>query len=119
MEIADVDRAAIRSTISSQLEAFQRDDADGAFELASPEIQALFGTVDNFMRMVRADYQPVYRPRSVLFGDLTTVDGLPTQQVMILSDKGLVKALYLMQKQPEDSWRIAGCYLVPVEGEAN
>ena len=115
MEIADVDRAAIRSIISSQLEAFQRDDADAAFALAIPEIQAQFGTVDNFMRMVKAHYQPVYRPRSVLFGDITTVHELPTQQIMLLSDDGLVKALYLMQKQSNNNWRIAGCYLVPVE----
>ncbi len=118
MEVTDNDLAAIRSVISGQLEAFQKDNATGAFSFASPEIQVTFCTPDNFMRMVRTAYQPVYRPRSVMFEDITTIQGFPAQKVLLLNEDGrLVRALYLMQKQSDGSWRIAGCYLVPVEGE--
>lgn len=118
MEVTDNDLAAIRSVISGQLEAFQKDNDSGAFSFASPEIQAQFGTPATFMRMVRTAYQPVYRPRSVMFEDITTIQGLPTQKVLLLDEeRKLVRALYLMQKQPDATWRIAGCYLVPVEGE--
>ncbi len=118
MEVNDTDKAAVRSVISGQLEAFEKDNAIGAFSFASQEIQALFGTPANFMRMVRTTYRPVYRPRSVMFEDITTIEGFPTQKVLLLNeDARLVRALYLMQKQPDGTWRIAGCYLVPVEGE--
>jgi len=36
--ITDSDRATIRSVVEQQLQAFQKDDAAGAFAFASPEI---------------------------------------------------------------------------------
>jgi ketosteroid isomerase-like protein len=118
MQITDTDRAAIRSVIERQLIAFQKDDAVGAFAFASPGIKAQFKTPENFMRMIKTAYQPVYRPRSVLFEELTTVEGLPAQPVLLLGQDGVpVRAIYLMEKQPNGSWRINGCYLVPVESK--
>jgi hypothetical protein len=118
MEITDSDRLTIRAVISSQLEAFQKDDAEGAFSFASLEIQAQFGTPANFLRMVKAAYQPVYRPRSVMFENITTIEGFPAQQVLLLNrDGNLIRALYLMKKQSQGKWKITGCYLVPVKGE--
>lgn len=71
------------------------------------------------MQMVRRGYAPVYRPRSVIFEDMTTIEGMPAQKVMLLSDQGeLVLALYLMQQQPDHTWRIHGCLLVPIEGQS-
>ena len=67
-DVADADRNAIRGIISGQIEAFQRDDGATAYGYASPTIQGLFPTVDQFMAMVRSGYQPVYRPKSVTFG---------------------------------------------------
>lgn len=116
MEVTDTDRTAIRSIIEGQLEAFQRDDAIGAFAFASPGIQMQFGTPENFMRMVTTAYQAVYRPRSVLFEDITTINGALTQPVLLLDSSGVpVRALYLMEF--DGTWRINGCYLVPIEGQ--
>src|ERR1700756_3001229 len=69
--LSTADRGAIRAVVEDQLAAFQRDDGAAAFAFASPGIQAEFGTVENFMAMVRSGYQPVYRPREVAFGDAT------------------------------------------------
>lgn len=111
------DRDTIRSIIEHQLQAFQQDDAAGAFAFASPAIQAQCGTPEDFMQMVRLGHAPVYRPRSVIFEDMTTIEGMPAQKVMLMSDQGeLVMALYLMQQQPDSTWRIHGCLLVPIEG---
>lgn len=118
MQVTDTDRTAIRSVIEQQLAALRRDDADGAFAFASPGIRTQFGTAKNFLAMVRASYQPVYRPRSVVFEDITSVEGIPTQQVLLLSPDGEpVRALYLMEKQSDGTWKINGCYLVPIKGE--
>jgi Domain of unknown function (DUF4864) len=75
----------------------------------------MFQTPMNFMQMVRQSYQPVYRPRSVVFEDLTLVQDLPTQPVLLLSPEGSpVRALYLMENRTTGAWRITGCYLVPL-----
>lgn len=112
------DRNTIRSIIERQLQAFQQDDAASAFAFASPGIQVQCGSAENFMQMVRRGYAPVYRPRSVVFEDITTIEGMPAQKVMLMSEQGeLVLALYLMQQQPDQSWRIHGCLLVPIEGQ--
>ena len=68
---ADGNSAAIRSVIESQIDAFRQDDGAAAYAFAAPAIRQLFPTVDAFMGMVRGQYQPVYRPRSVTFGTLT------------------------------------------------
>ncbi|MBC8122252.1 MAG: DUF4864 domain-containing protein [Gemmatimonadaceae bacterium] len=104
------DRDAIRSVIQQQLEAFQNNDAVAAFALAAPEIQSKFETPENFLSMVRQFYQAVYRPRSVLFEDLTDLEASPAQPVLLLDQGGqVVKVVYVMQKQPDGCWRIAGC----------
>lgn len=114
------DQELIRSIIQQQLEAFQRDDAEGAFAFATPAIQAQFGTPETFMRMVKTGYAPVYRPRAVIFAELTTVEDMPAQTVMLMSEnEELVQAVYLMQQQPDGNWRIHGCFLTPVMGRAD
>jgi hypothetical protein len=112
-DLSAADRGAIRAVVEDQLAAFQRDDGDAAFAFASPGIRAQFGTVDNFMAMVRAGYQPVYRPREVAFGDVRVDDGgRIVQRVLLVGPDGVpVVALYTMERQPDGSWRIAGCTL--------
>jgi hypothetical protein len=118
MEVTETDRSAIRSVIERQLQAFQNDDAIGAFAFASPGIQMQFVSPENFMHMVKTAYLAVYRPRSVLFEDLALMGGVLTQPVLLLDPEGtLMRALYLMEKQPDATWRIDGCYLVAGERE--
>lgn len=118
MTANQTDRDAIRSVIQRQLQAFQTDDAEGAFAFASPEIRAKFGTAENFLQAVRTTYQAVYRPRSVMFEKLLPVQGVLTQEVILLAPDGdLVKALYLMEKQPDGTWKISGCFIVPIQGQ--
>ena len=112
--VGEADRQAIRMVIEEQLGAFQRDDADAAFAQASPNIQKIFQTADQFMRMVRGGYQAVYRPRKVEFRDIIDIGGAPTQRIFIIGPDGVpVIALYPMERQADGTWKIGGCYLVP------
>jgi hypothetical protein len=118
LALTAVDEAAIATIIQQQLAAFQADDAELAFSFASPDIQAQFQTADQFMGMVQAMYEPVYRPQSIDFGPIAFIRGRPVQAVTVLSPTGAwVTAYYQMEKQPDETWRIAGCVLAPVEGE--
>ncbi len=117
-EINESDRNAIRAVIKDQLAAFQRDDGAAAFSHAAPGIRAQFGTHENFMRMVKQGYQPVYRPQRVDFLDLVVARGELIQRVFVVGPDGTdVIALYLMRRQPDGRWKINGCVLVHPEGK--
>jgi len=110
--VGNAEGAAIISVIQRQLDAFRADRAAEAFGYASPGIQRMFGTADNFMAMVRKGYPQVYRPRSVDFRELVTSGGRIVQKVLFVGPDGVpVVADYTMQRQPDGSWRIDGCSL--------
>jgi hypothetical protein len=114
--LAPAEAAAIRTVIESQIAAFRADDAPLAFSYAAPDIRAMFGSPDNFMRMVRQGYPVVYRPVSVLFRPPVDDAGEFIQAVELSDRDGVVwLALYRMQKTKEGSdagqWRIAGVVL--------
>ena len=118
--LLEADRTAIVRVIDAQLQAFRRDDGDGAFAVASPGIRRMFGDADTFMRMVRDGYQPVYRPQRVCFLDIVDYHGRPTQRVFVVGPDGVgVVALYMMERQAEGKWLIGGCILTrPTQAQA-
>ncbi len=110
------DRAAIQSVITGQLDAFQHDDAAGAFAQASPMIQEMFGTPGNFLTMVQSGYPPVYRSKQSVFAGLDQEDGRIVQRVELVGPDGRdYLALYTMEQQPDGSWKINGCQLTASE----
>ncbi|MCP4309148.1 MAG: DUF4864 domain-containing protein [bacterium] len=118
-DVSEGDRGAIRTIIEGQIAAFQRDDGDAAYSYASPTIQGLFPTVEQFMAMVRGGYQPVYRPQSVAFGEVIETPIGPIQRVFLTGPSGRNwVAIYSLQQQPDGTWRISGCQLVEDTGES-
>lgn len=112
------DRAAIRGVIESQLEAFRRDDGAAAFGFATPNIQAMFGTPETFLAMVRRGYAAVYRPRSVEFAEIVGDAERPVQLVHVVGPDGVaVIAAYEMARQGP-VWRINGCVLLRPPGRS-
>lgn len=108
------DRDGIQQTIRGQMDAFQHDDAAGAFGYAAPGTQRRFGNANVFLDMVRKGYQPVYHPRAVDFTKLAQHDGAIIQSVELVGpDGGAYTALYTMEREPDGSWRIIACTLVP------
>ncbi|ETW99744.1 DUF4864 domain-containing protein [Candidatus Entotheonella palauensis] len=112
------DRVAIRTVIEQQIEAFRRDDAAAAFSYASAAIQQQFETPERFMRMVKTAYQPVYRPRRVVFQEIDETASVPIQPVLLVGPDGVpVIALYPMRQETDGVWRIDGCYLKAIKQE--
>ena len=115
--VPKADAQAIRSVIEAQLAAFSADDAEKAFSFASEGIQKTFGTAENFMVMVKTSYPVVYRPAAVVFLEPVQLDDEVVQGVQMADDTDrLWLALYRMQRQPDNSWRIGGCVLKSLEG---
>jgi len=109
---------AMRQVIDAQLEAFSRDDAQGAFAFASPGIRERFGTAATFVAMVREQYAVVYRHASRAFLRPVVEDGMVIFPVQMSDGQGRVWiALYVMQRHGAD-WTVAGCQLVPAAASA-
>jgi len=107
------DVAAAQTVIRSQVEAFGRDDAQGAWSYAAPEIHDRFHQADIFLMMVQQGYPPVYRHRSFEFGEAKVSDGVIAQRVHIIDADGVPwEALYTLQRQSDGSLKITGCTLL-------
>jgi uncharacterized protein DUF4864 len=110
--VTSADLAEIRAVINRQIDAFRRDDAQGAFALVSPGVQQVFGTPERFLDTVRTSYRAVYRPANVAFLELVVMGEDVVQQVQITDRNGAVwLAYYAMQRQRDGSWRTNGCHL--------
>lgn len=100
--------AAIENTIQSQINAFLMDDFPKAFTYASPMIQGLFGTPENFGNMVRNGYPMVWRPDEVRYLELREISGRLWQKVMIRDGAGTLHFLDYQMVQGPDGWMING-----------
>jgi hypothetical protein len=116
--LAAPDQQAIHQVVQSQLDAFQRDDAAAAYSYATPMIREKFGDARNFLQMVKQGYTPVYRPKSVNFDKLVDTEYGPDQILRLIGPDGhAYTAHYMMQKQPDGTWMINGCYLTRSEDQ--
>ena len=110
------DAAAIHQVVQSQLEALSKDDAAGAFELATPEKRTLIGDADSFLRLIKEEYNPIYRFQQAIFSEPTRVDGDAIQVVRVTDSTSRVwLAVFWMQQGEDRSWKIDGCELLPTE----
>lgn len=108
--LAENDAQQIQVLIASQLSAFAEDDADRAFATATPEVRQAIGSSARFLAMVRGAYPMVYRPAQVSFLKPEEEEGQVLQLVEIrdADDKSWL-ALFALERQPDQSWRIGGC----------
>lgn len=104
--------AEIEANISAQIQAFKADDFATAFTFASPNIQRLFGTPENFGVMVQRGYPMVWRPADVQFLELREVNGALWQKVRVVDAAGRVHILDYQMVPLENSWKINGVQLL-------
>lgn len=109
---AHAQSADIRSTIDAQIDAFKADDFVGAFSFASPNIQNIFRTPENFGAMVRGGYPMVWRPSDVRYLELRERAGVYWQKVMITDGSGAVHFLDYQMIELEKGWKINGVQLL-------
>ena len=105
---------SIRDVIRQQIEAFKRNEISAAFDLATPEIQDQFRTSDIFFQMVIKNYAVILTHKTWNFGNLTKIRNEEYIQTVNFYEKDgrVIKALYVMEQQPEGNWRIGGCKLI-------
>lgn len=106
----------IQNTIQNQLNALKADDFATAFSFASPTIKGIFGSADNFGRMVRQGYPMAHRPGTVKMLELREVAGNLWQRVMITDEQGRTHMLDYQMIETGDGWQINGVQLLPSVG---
>jgi len=107
---------AIETVIQQQFDAFRAEDVGTAFSFASPNIKGMFGTPENFGRMVRNGYPMVWRPAEVQFLDLREVAGNLWQRVMVTDQAGRTHLLDYQMVETGQGWQINGVQLLPQPG---
>jgi hypothetical protein len=111
------DEKQIIAVVQSQLNAFAAEDAEKAFSYAAPNIRALLGTAENFLEMVRSQYDVVVHPVSVVFLKPKGDGGESVLKVQLTDEDGDVwTATYTLQRQKNKQWRITGCVLAEALG---
>ena len=113
---AQAQDADIRDTITQQFEAFKVDDFAMAFTFASPSLQTLFQTPQNFGRMVSQGYPMVWRPAVVEYLELREEAGTYWQKVQITDKDGKLHYLEYRMEQTEAGWRINGVQILDAPG---
>ena len=115
----DLTAATSRAIVERQFDAFARDDGDAAYALAAPTIKDMFSDADHFMAMVRDHYAPVYRHRSVEFGDFKeSGDEASLEATLVDNDNVVWTALYTFRRVSNGEWLVSGCVLAKAEGSA-
>ncbi len=103
----------IQEAIRGQLHALSEDDADSAFELTSPSIRSQIGSPENFLRIIKEEYAPIYRHLMVIFSAPQTLGDAIIQIVRLTDRESRVwLAIYNMQRDMTGNWKIDGCQLL-------
>ncbi|TRD21729.1 DUF4864 domain-containing protein [Palleronia caenipelagi] len=107
---------ALTAVISAQIDAFLADDMVTAFGYASPMIRDMFGSAENFGRMVRQGYPMVYRPTEVQFLGVKDLGSVLRQRVLIRDSGGATHLLDYDMIRVGTDWRINGVHLIEAPG---
>lgn len=116
--ISESDKSAFREIVTAQLEAIKADNGEAAYTYAAPIIKGIFPNAETFMAMVKRGYEPVYRNNGYKMG-AASLDSLgrPALHVTITATDGKrYEAVYAMERQPDGTWKIAGCTLAEIPG---
>jgi hypothetical protein len=103
----------IEATIEGQITAFRAADLDTAWAFASPTIQRLFQTPQNFGRMVQEGYPMIWDPAEVDFIDLQAFGGVIVQRVQVIDQAGMAHYLGYQMIETDTGWQINGVRFLP------
>ena len=102
--------------ITSQIDAFRAQDFDTAFGYASDSLRRMFGSPENFGRMVAQGYPMVLDPADVRFLGLSERAGQQVQRVLIRDRAGRSYLLEYTLIGDGEALRIAAVRLLPDTG---
>jgi len=103
----------VEDVIARQLRAFKARDIDEAWRFASPGIQGMFGSADNFGAMVSQGYPMVWDNSDVRFLKREQISRWQVQTIMVQDALGALHMLEYRMIETPDGWRVDGVSLLP------
>jgi len=111
--LADEAPSELETVITSQLVAFQNNDAQTAWGHAHASIRSIFVTPDRFMSMVSRGYEPLLSFAVIEFISSELTDGVWYQLVRLEDQKGQWhNVLYALIETQPNNYQIAGVQLI-------
>ena len=107
----------VRDTISSQIDAFKKNDFNRAYTFAAPNIQAQFPSPEVFGLMVRKGYPIIWRPKSFKFTEFKDLGNRFIQRVLFQSNSGSLESYDYILEKNDNAWKIAGVLTINLAGE--
>jgi hypothetical protein len=112
------DAEAMRKVIVAHFQAFADDDAEAAFQTATPAVRKQAGHPGHFLALVRGRFPMLYRPASIGFLDADLKGRTATQMLRLVDADGQAwRVLFTLERQRDGSWRIAGCTVGEASGQ--
>jgi hypothetical protein len=107
------DAKRIQAVVKAHLKALAEDDAARAFASATSETREQLGSPENFLKLIKEEYSPIYHNRDVVLIPAEIIGGQTIQMARVTgSDNHVWVALFRMERDTDDSWKIAGCQLL-------
>ena len=110
-------RVEVHITISSQIEAFKKNDVEEAYTFAAPNIQAQFPNPETFGLMVRNGYPIIWKPKSFKFVKFKDLGKKCIQRVLFQSYGGSLETYDYILEKNNNLWKIAGVLAIKSAGE--
>ncbi len=104
----------IQDVIANQLSAFNDRDVETAWAFASPMIQGMFGSPQNFGTMVEQGYPMVWTNSDVQFLELREIAGQFYQQVLLRDAGGQRHIMEYTMVETPAGWLINGVSELPL-----
>ena len=98
----------VHHTISSQIDAFKKNDVEEAYTFAAPNIQAQFPNPETFGLMVRNGYPIIWKPKSFKFVKFKNLGDKCIQRVLFQSYNGSLETYDYILEKNNNLWKIAG-----------
>jgi hypothetical protein len=112
--VGGYDEEGVQQVVQTQLQAFAKEDAGTAYELADPTLRTRFGSAEAFLASVRVQYPMMAHPESVLFLKPQSDGTIALQKVRVTDSDGATWLVtYLLNRQKDQQWRIGGCVVEP------
>ena len=112
-QTGQIQLSASQLVVENQIKAFHQREHEEAFGYAAPALRIVFRDVENFIRMVKRGYNPIYTAQNWAFGRSRSEGDSIHHEVLISGPNGGEwKALYSLQKQADGKWKIVGVQLL-------
>ncbi|MEJ7932367.1 DUF4864 domain-containing protein [Ramlibacter sp. AN1015] len=108
--LSDSEATQVRDVIVAQIQAMAENDAERMFDTTTPAVRAAIGSSGRFLAMMHGAYPMVYQPSIVSFHPPHRKSDGAFQLVEITDrDDQAWLAVFILEQQPDESWRISGC----------